>query len=207
MSRGRAGLFGRDARTDGSPALSGRARATFSARYISLGACRRNAAPRSPARAVVHERPALADGLRFKYRALADGAEHPPLRVTGILWHGPYSASRTSQNAVPHASHQCFDLIVVSVARTRPMGATRWLWHAGHRRSRVSGSTGSGGGMAGHDSTRPSAADIGYPTQTSTAPRWGRACCRLPGMSPPRSDGPTRPAMDGGAWRESARQP
>lgn len=102
---------------------------------------------RSPAMTVVRERATLAGGLLRSYRALADGTEYSPLPVTGILWHGLYGVLRTNQNAVPHAAHQCFDLIVVSVARTRPIGVTRWLRHEGHRRSTVSGSAGSGDGM------------------------------------------------------------
>ena len=117
---------------------------------------------------MVHERAPLARGFLWSYWAFADGAEYPALRVTGILRHRFYGAGRTSQNAVPHAAHQCFDLIVVSVARTRPMGATRWLRHAGHRRSVASASVGSGDGMAGNPSIRLPATDIGYPTEPTT---------------------------------------
>jgi hypothetical protein len=59
---------------------------------------------------------------------------------------GAQAVGRTNQNGVPQASHRCSTLIRPLRAVTWLTGSIRWLRHEGHRRSRVSGSTGSGSG-------------------------------------------------------------
>ena len=58
-------------------------------------------------------------------------------------------ALRTTQNAVAHASHRCSTLITPQIAVTWLTGVIRWLAQEGHRRSRVSGSSGSGPPLRG----------------------------------------------------------
>lgn len=56
-------------------------------------------------------------------------------------------ATRTTRNAVEHASHWCSTLITPLKAVTWLTGVIRSLAHVGQRRARVSGSAGSGNGM------------------------------------------------------------
>ena len=52
---------------------------------------------------------------------------------------------RANQNAVPQGSHQNWDLIIPSPAITWPPGFICALRHEGHRRSWITGNSGSGG--------------------------------------------------------------
>src|SRR4029450_5610090 len=56
-------------------------------------------------------------------------------------------ATRTTKNAVEHASHWCSTLITPLKAVTWLTGVIRLLAQVGQRRARVSGSAGSGNGM------------------------------------------------------------
>jgi hypothetical protein len=61
-------------------------------------------------------------------------------------------ATRTTKNAVEHASHRCSTLITPLKAVTWLTGVTRSLAQVGQRRARVSGSAGSGNGMGANTS-------------------------------------------------------
>jgi hypothetical protein len=75
------------------------------------------------------------------------------------------SGFRTKKNATPHVSQRCSTRINPFPATTWPTGSIASLWQAGHRRSRVSGSGASGGGMARHRSMGTAAVNVADPTQ------------------------------------------
>ena len=64
------------------------------------------------------------------------------------------SRVRTNQNAVPHIAHRCSDLTIIPSEATLPAFTIRSLWQAGQRRSRVSGSSGSGDAIRGSGCSR-----------------------------------------------------
>jgi hypothetical protein len=72
---------------------------------------------------------------------------------------------RTNQNATPHGSQRCSTLIMPSAARTCLTGVIVPLRQIGQWRSRVSGSSASGGGMVRHRSMGAPAVTVGYATQ------------------------------------------
>jgi hypothetical protein len=65
------------------------------------------------------------------------------------------SRLRTNQNAVPHTAHRCSDLTIIPSKATLPAFTIRRSGQAGQRRSRVSGSSGSGDAITGSGALGP----------------------------------------------------
>ena len=78
-------------------------------------------------------------------------------------------ALRTKTNRVLHRSHRCSTRISPSEALTWPAGVIASLWQAGHRRSRVSGSAASEGGMGRHRNTAGGTAGLAEASEPEPA--------------------------------------
>jgi hypothetical protein len=118
-----------------------------------------NDSPKGPesAATAARRKGGLAGGPAPAADAIHDAARRhdperdPPLSPPSSQGGGgiPGIRVRTNQNAAPHASHRCSDLIVPPPAMTWPACTILSLWHEGQTRSRLSGSAGSGDVMGG----------------------------------------------------------